>query len=95
MSLLSLFLSIFTYDLCNVHAFSDSSTTDVAAINFHHPAPWAQHLTPLWQGQPINIEAERVYNRAMSHRPPHCAICSFFKRFDVNKRQRLINSLLK
>lgn len=58
--------------------------SEVEPANSHHSPLWAQHLTQLWQGQPVNMAAERAYNRAMSHRPPNCCICAFFKRFDVS-----------
>nr|KAG5697397.1 hypothetical protein BaRGS_008823 [Batillaria attramentaria] len=66
---------------------SDSSST----LSFHHPALWAQHLDALWQGQPVNMVAERAYNQAMSHRPPNCAICAFFRRFDIETERGLFN----
>ena len=64
--------------------FVAGASFDAVPGIFEHPAPWAQHLNPLWQGQPVSMAAERAFNRAMSHRPPNCAVCALFKRFDVS-----------
>lgn len=69
----------------------DAFMPDSSTVSFHHPAPWAHHLDNLWQGQPVSMAAERAYNQAMSHRPPSCAVCAFFKRFDIESEQRLFD----
>lgn len=47
--------------------------------SFLHAAPWAKHLTCLWQGQRVFMEAEKIFNRALSRRQPHCAVCALFR----------------
>lgn len=69
----------------------DGAGSDPGTVSFHHPNPWALHLDSLWQGQAVNMVAERAYNRALSHRPPNCAVCAFFKRFDIENEQGLFN----
>ncbi|XP_076440207.1 uncharacterized protein LOC143279853 isoform X1 [Babylonia areolata] len=69
----------------------ENGSSSAASGNFEHPSPWAKHLTPLWQGQAVSMAAERAYNRAMSHRPPNCAICALFKRFDIETERGLFD----
>lgn len=70
----------------------NGSSSAASSGNFDHPAVWAKHLRPLWQGQVVSMAAERAYNRAMSHRPPNCAICALFKRFDIEADRGLFDA---
>ncbi|XP_046364115.2 uncharacterized protein LOC124140527 [Haliotis rufescens] len=62
----------------NPEECSDSSSESKPPATVELTEPWAAPIRALWHEQPLNFEAEKNFNKFLSHRSPHCAICAVF-----------------
>jgi len=63
-----------------MHCITDLMEADV---QLEVTAPWAEPLVNVWQNKPLDFDAEKQFNRAVSRTSPHCCICSLFVPFKV------------
>ncbi|XP_046554657.1 uncharacterized protein LOC124263971 [Haliotis rubra] len=62
----------------NPEECSESSSDSKPQATVALTEPWAAPIRALWHEQPLNFEAEKNFNKFLSHRTPHCAICAVF-----------------